>query len=179
MMKIKLGKTDIEEILMNLQDTVSAGKSIPDKANWYTVLPIGLRNVCRMRKDLSDMDSMSNVTVDTARADMFKNPIGTLIFPSCILSNFNFKSISPKDASILSKMIRKREVSINGKQYSTKDVVMTYSLSQILVVSKFVDELKSTLSELNNRGFGDTMEVDIPLDSLYDYVRQMIYKSGN
>lgn len=176
---MKLGKTDIEQILMNLQDTVSAGKSIPDKANWYTVLPIGLRNVCRMRRDLSDMDSMSNVTVDTARADMFKNPIGTLIFPSCILSNFNFKSISPKDAFILSKMIRKREASINGKQYITKDVVMTYGLSQILAVSKFVDDLKSALSELSNREYGAIIEVDVPLDSLCDYVRQMIYKNAN
>ena len=178
-MKVKLGKSDIEKILMNLQDTVSAGKSIPDKANWYTILPIGLRNVCRMRKDLNDMDSMSNVTVGTARADMFKNPIGTLIFPSCILSNFNFKSISPEDASILSNMIRKKDVDIKGKHYSTKDIVMTYNLSQLLTVSKFVGVLESTLSELKEGEFDDVKEVDVPLDSLYDYVRQMIYKSAN
>ena len=142
MEKLSINKELASVILEALADTVSAGKNTPVDSHWYTILPVRIGSVCKMRSDLKDMESLAAISTDV-KVDMFKNPIGTLIYPSSILGNFNFSAITPSDAKTISAMIHKKPVSINETLYEPRTApIMTYSLTIVLQVKKFITDVR-------------------------------------
>lgn len=170
--KFSITKENASKIKQSLNETVSAGNSIPVESSWYTILPIGISRVCKMKRDLEDIDSLAKMHGDV-KSYMFTNPIGSLIFPSCILKNFNFNSLTPADACAIGSMIRKKNTELAGKTYMPKtEPVLTYSLRHVINVKKLISDL--TKAEDSDK---DTIvEVELPI--LAEYVAMSLYEQN-
>lgn len=170
--KFSVTKENASKIKQSLNETVSAGNSIPAESSWYTILPIGISRVCKMKRDLEDIDNLAKMHGDV-KSYMFTNPIGSLIFPSCILKNFNFNSLAPSDASAIGSMIRKKNTELAGKTYTPKtEPVLTYSLRHVTNVKKLISDL--TGAEASDK---DTI-VEIELPILAEYVAMSLYEQN-
>lgn len=170
--KFSITKENASKIKQSLNETVSAGNSIPVESSWYTILPIGISRVCKMKRDLEDIDNLAKMHGDV-KSYMFTNPIGSLIFPSCILKNFNFNSLAPADARAIGSMIRKKNTELASKTYTPKtEPVLTYSLRHVTSVKKLISDL--TGAECSDK---DTI-VEIELPILAEYVAMSLYEQN-
>lgn len=166
--RLSIDKEFASKALQNLREAVTAGVNTPEDANWYTILPISFGNILHLKRDLSDMEAFAKIQSDIS-VNMFKNPVGTLIFPASILANFNFTAIRPKDAAIISSMIRKKDVEINGKQYKIRNnPILIYNIKDIFRVKRFVNDLKDaehcdneTVINFNCQSIGDFMAMSL------------------
>lgn len=174
MEKISINKTFAVESLKNLEETVSAGINTPATANWYTILPISFCNILRFKRDLDDIEALSNMS-DSIKVNMFSNPIGTLIFPSSILQHFNFSSLSSNNAKIIVSMIKKQDVDIADKKYSIRQTpVLTYNIREIFHIKKLVEDLKQIESSES-----DEHIVEFDNYAIGEFLSASLYKFSN
>lgn len=170
MEKISITRDSARRALEILTQTVSAGHNTPADSNWYTILPVHMASVCKMRRDLRNIDALATISTDV-KVDMFSNPIGTLIYPSSILINFNFKALTPSDAKIISTMIRKKPVDIASKHYEAiTDPVPTYDLMTVLHMKRFVNDLREAAQK------EEDSIIELHSDSISEFISRLLYE---
>lgn len=172
MEKISISRGIAIRALEILAQTVSAGHNTPADSSWYTILSVRLASVCRMRRDLKNIDALATISADV-KVDMLSNPIGALIYPSSILTNFNFKELTPSDAKIISTMIRKKPVDIADKHYeATTDPVPIYDLMTTLHMKRFVKDLREAAQK------EEDSIIELHNDSISEFIGRLLYEAN-